>query len=113
MLNLCFDIYHAYDKVGRVEIVNSKLVKNEVYTSNIVERLFPASTDLYNILGILRGRVICEERCDSLMLESMGLSEYNVYSILRHTHGVDIDDFMWLKFDEDPIDLTWDDVRVR
>ena len=112
-LNLCFDIYHANDKVGRVEIVNSKLIKNEVYTNKIIERLFPESTPLPNILSILKGRVICKERCDEDMLRSMGLKEYNVYDILRVTHGVDIDDFMWLKFDEDDKSLCWDDVRVR
>ena len=88
-LNLCFDIYHANDKVGRVEIVNSKLIKNEVYTNKIIERLFPESTPLPNILPILKGRVICKERCDEDMLKSMGLKEYNVYDILRVTHGVD------------------------
>lgn len=113
MLNLCFDIYHRHDKVGRVEIVNSKLIKNEVYTDNILIRPFPASTDLLNILGILKNRVICEERCDKELLTSMGLTHYNIYDILRNTHGVDIDDFIWFKFDEDPEDLTWDDVRVR
>lgn len=113
LLNLCFDIYHAYEKTGRVEIINCKLIKNEVYTKNILFRLFPETTSLVNILSILSSRVICKERCDDLMLEHMGLKEYNVYDILRHTHGVDIDDFMWLKFDEDSPDLTWDDVRVR
>lgn len=112
-LNLCFDIYHANDKVGRVEIVNSKLIKNEVYTNKIIERLFPESTPLPNILSILKGRVICKERCDEDMLRSMGLKEYNVYDILKVTHGVDIDDFMWLKFDEDDESLCWNDVRVR
>ena len=80
-LNLCFDIYHANDKVGRVEIVNSRLIKNEVYTNKIIERLFPESTPLPNILSILKGRVICKERCDEDMLRSMGLKEYNVYDI--------------------------------
>lgn len=112
-LNLCCDIYHANDKVGRLEIIHSRLVKNEVYTNNIVERPFPASAKLLDILSILKDRVICEERCDKYMLKSMGLTEYNVYDILRVTHGVDIDDFIWLKFDEDKSDLCWDDVRVR
>lgn len=113
MLNLCFDIYHRTEKVGRIEIVDFKLVKNEVYTTSLVKRLCPPTTPLVNILGILKQRVICEERCDKAMLNHMGLSEYNVYDILRVTHGVDIDDFIWFKFDEDPIDLCWDDVRVR
>ena len=113
MLNLCFDIYHRTEKVGRVEIIDSKLIKNEVYTDNMIKRLFPATTPLVNILAILKSRVICKERCDKAMLNSMGLTEYNIYDILKHTHGVDVDDFIWLKFDEDPVDLCWNDVRVR
>lgn len=113
MLNLCFDIYHRYDKVGRVEIIDSKLIKNEVYTDNIMLRPFPASTNLINILGILKNRVICEDRWDKDMQDSLGLESYNVYDILRATHGVNVDDFIWFKFDEDPADLSFDDVRVR
>ena len=112
-LTMCCDVYHAYEKVGRFEIVDSKLIKNEVYTDNMIIRPFPATTPLFNILEILRGRVICESRCDKGMLNHMGLDKYNWIDIFRHTHGVDIDDCIWFKFDEDPKDLTWDDVRVR
>ncbi len=112
-LTLCCDIYHENEKVGRLEIVDSKLIKNEVYTDNVIIRPFPATANLMGILGILRSRVICHERCDEEMLKSMGLTEYNVYDIFRNTHGVDIDDFIWFKFDEDREDLCWDDVRAR
>ena len=35
----------------------------------------------------------------------------NVYDILCFTHGVDVDDFIWFKFDGE--DIGFDDVRVR
>jgi len=112
-LTLCCDIYHAYEKVGRLEIVDSKLIRNEVYTDNIILRPFPASATLPNILAILSDRVLCESRCSAELLEHMGLERYDVWGIFRYNHGVDMDDFIWFKFDDDKSDLSWDDVRVR
>lgn len=111
LLNFCCDIYHCNDKVGRLEIIDGKLIKNEVYTDNLILHPFPRSKTFETVTGALAQRVICESRCDELMLQSMGLTHYNVYDILKSTHGVDIDDFIWFKFDGE--DLTWDDVRVR
>ena len=105
------DVYHRYTKVGRLEIENGKLLRNDVYTDNILLHPCPRSTNVVDILGILKSRVLPECRCDAGMLQHMGLKEYNVWDILRHTHGVDFDDFCWLKFDGE--DITWDDVRVR
>lgn len=99
------------EKVGRLEIIGGKLIKNEVYTSNLLKHPFPKTKTAEGIMSCLRERVICESRCTKELLESMGLKEYNVYGILRDTHGVDIDDFIWFKYDGE--DITWDDVRVR
>lgn len=107
------DIFHRDEKVGRLEIENGKLIKNEVYTDNILIHPFPRAKTFLAVASGLRDRVICPERCDKAMLNHMGLNEYNVYSILHHTHGVDIDDFIWFKFDEDPSELSWKDVKVR
>ena len=46
-LTMCCDVYHAYEKVGRFEIVDSKLIRNEVYTDNMIIRPFPATTPLF------------------------------------------------------------------
>ncbi|MDE6314188.1 MAG: hypothetical protein K2M46_11345 [Lachnospiraceae bacterium] len=110
-LNLCFDIYHSYEKVGRIEIVNNVLKKNEVINPDLWVHPFPNSKTLEQILGALKQRILCPERCTPDMLASMGLTEYNVYDILKNTHGVDSDDFVWFKFDGE--NITWDDVRVR
>ncbi len=111
LLNFCCDIYHKNQKVGRLEIINNKLVKNEVYTNNLLLHPFPRTKTLMGITSALKERVICKERATKEILDSMGLKEYNVYAILRNTHGVDTDDFIWFKYDGE--DITWDDVRVR
>lgn len=111
LLTFCCDVYHRNEKIGRLEIINGKLIKNEVYTDELIIHPFPRSTTFESITAILKERVICEARCDEFMLKSMGLDHYNVYDILRVTHGVDIDDFIWFKFDDE--DITWEDVRVR
>lgn len=110
-LNFCCDVMYMNTKVGRLEIVNGKLIKNEVYTDNIMEHPFPNSHTLMDILGILKNRVICKERFDDDLKRMTGIKEYNVYDLLHNTHGVDIDDFTWFKFDGE--DITWNDVRVR
>lgn len=112
-LTLKFDIYFRNEKTGRVEIVNNKLVRNDVYIKEhvIAKHLCPNSKTVESVLDILKDRVLCEQRCDETMLRLMGLKEYNVYDILRNTHGVDSDDYLWIKFDCE--DITWDDVKVR
>ena len=54
-----------------------------------------------------RTRVDCD-----FLLESLGLSEYIPYNIVRKTNGVLIDDKYWVRFCDTP-DLTWADVDPR
>ena len=113
MVTLHCDIYHAYEKVGRLDIENGTLQKYEVYTDNALYRLCPEGTSLYYLLAILQQRVLCKERCTEEMLATFGLQQYDYIAMLKDTHGVDVDDFMWLRFDSDDENLSWDDLRVR
>lgn len=110
-LNFCCDVMCKDKKVGRLEIKDGKLIKNEVYTNNIMEHPFPRSKYLMDILGILSERVICEERFTDELKQMTGIPEYNVYALLRNTHGADVDDFIWFRFDGET--LTWDDINPR
>lgn len=110
-LNLCFDLYFKYDKIGRIEIKNNKLVKNETYTDQLILRPYARVKDAFTMVQLLKERVMCEERWDTKQLNHIGLTEYNFFKILKITHGVDIDDFFWLKFDGE--DISYDDVKVR
>ena len=97
-INICCDVMFRDRKVGRLEIVNSKLIKNEVYTDNLMEHPFPRSKDMMTILEILKGRVICRERFTEEIQRATGLKEYNVYGLLRDNHGLNINEYSWLKF---------------
>ena len=104
---LKFDVYHADKKTGRIEIENGKLVKKECYVEgDMVYRClrfpFLNMENGYSVLKFLQTRVFPYERDDrEILLKSIGLSEYNVYESLRKTHGVDVDDYWWFKFDEE------------
>ena len=113
VITFCCYIFHQNKCTGRLEIVDGKLIKNEVYTDNIMEHPFPNSKTFMDISAILGGRVIPYCRWMPEYGEYLGVKEYNVYDILRKTHGVDYKDFLWFKFDEDPIDMKWEDVKVR
>jgi len=45
------------------------------------------------------------------ILNHLGLSEYNPYEIVRKTHGVSYNDFIWFRFPGEK--LTSKDVLVR
>jgi hypothetical protein len=44
-----------------------------------------------------------------MFLEDMGLSAYNPWEIVKITHGVMLEDFVWIRFDGE--DLKWNDVK--
>lgn len=54
-----------------------------------------------------------ECRWTPMLLESIGLEEFNIYEILRKTHGVSTNDFTWFKFDEYPVSLCYEDMCLR
>jgi hypothetical protein len=54
----------------------------------------------------------CFEECNGnakMFLEDMGLSAYNPWEIVKITHGVMLEDFVWIRFDGE--DLKWNDVK--
>ena len=111
-MDLHFDIYHRYDKIGHIDVVDNKIINNIRYKPEILHP-FPILRNINALYYFLKERIMSESRWTAEMLESVGESEYNVYNLVKKTHGVDIDDFWWFKFDTDPEDLSFDDVRVR
>lgn len=53
-----------------------------------------------------RHRPDCDEMCDY-----WGVNGYNPYELCPKTHGVNTDDFSWIKWEGET--LTWNDVKVR
>lgn len=80
-------------------------------TISTVPYLFedPTFEQMYDFL---ESRCMPKRRqCLPEYLQVCGLSEYNPYEIIKVTHGVMWEDFLWIKFPGE--DITWEDVRVR
>lgn len=112
-VTFCCDVMYKNEKTGRLEIVDGVLVKNEVYTANIFKHPCPNSRSFFEVAGILKNRVICKERFDkdTILQKELGTSVYNIYGILRYTHGVSVDDHIWFKYEDE--NLSWDSVNPR
>lgn len=88
-------------------------IKN--YTDDLVDRLFginenPTIEDLNKALEercFPRTRYNCKE-----VLKHLDLPFYDPMMIIRKTHGVFFDDFMWIRFEDEP-NLKWKDVRCK
>ena len=53
-------------------------------------------------------RVNCKD-----ILRRLDLDCYEPELICRKTHGMQFDDFLWIKFDNDDENLCWDDIKLR
>ena len=51
-LNFCFDLYFKYDKIGRIEIKNNKLVKNEAYTDQLILRPYARVKEAFTMVQL-------------------------------------------------------------
>ena len=68
--------------------------------------------DWYKKTLKLKLRCFDEERTDSHeKLKAMGLKEYRPLDIVRKTHGVSYNDFLWFRFPGE--NITAKDVLVR
>ena len=92
--------------------VGKKEVEVKRYILHPAKQLFHADRITRFEFGdiILRSRCFDYNRPDRKeYLEYLGLTEYNVYEICRRTHGMMVQDFIWMRFDGE--DFTWEDVK--
>lgn len=78
-----------------------------------VHYLFPAEEmDTYGALEILEGRCFPRNRenIDEL-LKRLGIKHYHPLDIIRKTHGLMRNDYVWIRFEGE--NLTYDDVKIR
>ena len=83
------------------------------FTDNLGKQLFAQKKMTRFQLGkIFEMRCWEKGRPDIMgILKNIGLSEYNPYEIVKHTHGVSYNDFIWFRFPGEK--LTSKDVLVR
>lgn len=103
----------------RDEPVSEVLVKgNRAYIKRFVERhplkqiFYADEMDVNKLSEILRTRCWQDDRADiDLHLKKLGLSYYDPLEIVKRTHGVSYNDFLWIQFRGEH--LRWKDVAPK
>ena len=112
MEDLDFQVYHRDDLIANVKVRGmSVTVKN--HSNNIIFRPFTTERPTYlEFLEFMEDRCVPKTRADiSQLLASIGLTEYNPIEIVKRSHGVMFEDFIWIKFKGEK--LTYEDVKIR
>lgn len=95
---------------------------NSVTTRVLAGRLSPKvprillqqHPEFKHVLDFLESRCVPRTRIDiNDILRAYGLREYNPMLMCRKSHGRSPTDFIWVKFDDDPEDITWDKIKLR
>ena len=75
--------------------------------------LFPAKElDAFLFLRILEQRCPSRNRPDiDQFLKRCGLTHYDVLEILRRTHGLKNDDYVWIKIGDEAV--RYEDIQIR
>ena len=110
--NFSFEVYWKDDITARV-YVKGKNVTVSRFTDNPGKQLFSEKKmTRYQLGKIFEMRCWEKERADiNEILENLGLKEYNPYEIVRKTHGVSYNDYIWFRFPGE--ELSSKDVLVR
>lgn len=112
-----FDVFHKDLHVSRVWFdFRTEQVTFENYVNDILWCPFGKKTSA--TFGDLE--TFWEERCfprtrvnAKEVLRLLGVDYYDPYDIVRKTHGVQNEDFCWLRFDDEEGMITYADVKFR
>lgn len=107
-----FEVYWKDELVTRVQVLKSK-VKISRYTLHPAKQIFSEQVNTqYQVNKILEMRCFEKGRSDvKEKLSALGIDEYNPYEIVKKTHGVSYNDYLWFRFPKEK--LTSKDVLVR
>lgn len=110
--NYIFEVYWKNDISARVSVRDSRVRVNRIII-HPVRQIFPRKEISRNCLNeILELRCFDRNRPDAKdKLRALGLSEYRPIDIIRKTHGVSYNDYLWFRFMGE--NLRAEDVLVR
>ncbi len=112
MNEFSFEVYWKDEITARVYVKKKEVIISR-YSENPGKQLFAEKKmTRYQLGKILEMRCWEKGRADiNEILKHLGLTEYNPYEIVRKTHGVSYNDFIWFRFPGE--NLTSKDVLVR
>lgn len=109
-----FETYWREELTSEVIIsADRKTVEYHIYKREIPEvpYLFDNPT-VEQMYDFIESRCMPKERTQlPEYLSDLGIDEYNPWEIVKLTHGVMWEDYLWLKFPGE--NVTWEDVKVR
>jgi hypothetical protein len=111
-----FDVFWKDEQIGTFEIdFNNQKVKAKQYTWDTFKRpVMKKDKDVTveDLLSFFKDRCFPYDRANrDDLLKALKLNYYSPLQIVKKTHGLTYDDYLWLRFDGEG--LTYEDVRIR
>lgn len=112
MENIKFEVLYKDTVTASVEIDGNK-AHIQRFDDCPMHYLFPfGEMDLYGVLEILEGRCFPRNRVNAAdLLHKLGLKSYQPLDIIRKTHGLMRNDYVWIRFEGERI--NYDDIKIR
>lgn len=111
--NLRFTCYWKDEPVSDVYVRgNEAFIKRYIKHHPVKQIFYSDKMDLYKLTEILKSRCWQEDRADiDLILKKLGIEYYDPLEIVKKTHGISYNDFLWFQFAGEF--LRWADVAPR
>ena len=107
-----FEVFYKNDISARVSVKKSKVHVSRFIIHPVRQLFYSDNITRHQLNEILRLRCFEEGRTDTPeKLRALGLKEYNPQMIVRKTHGVSYNDYLWFRFPGE--NLRAEDVLVR
>lgn len=107
-----FSVYNQDELVAEVAVTdNRRQIDVKKYTEDPgIQPFCGENITLERVYNFIKYRCFEECRPDKeMLLEALGLSEYNPWEIVKKTHGRLWQDFTWIRFPGE--ELAWKDVE--
>lgn len=110
--NFAFSFMWRDEETSRIK-VNGNRVDIEIIDKNPIKNcVTKMPLDRYHLMERLEMRCFSRDRANAdEILKHMGLDSYDVFSIIRETHGAMAHDSIWIKFEGE--NLCFKDVSKR
>lgn len=104
MIDITFDVFNKTTHLAHVR-VNDNIVTAIAYTDDRIFTPFHLkNVTAEMVMRFLRNRCFESTRPDKDdILRILGLKQYSVLDIVRVTHGVMAEDYIWLRFDGEDV----------
>lgn len=111
--NVGFICYWKDEPVSEVHVENMRVYVKRFVVNHPVKQIFPVEEmDVFKLTEILKTRCWEDNRADlDKLLKKIGVPFYDPLEIVKRTHGVSYNDFLWIQFRGEH--LRWKDVAPR